>query len=48
MNVLETSAIDKWLIGLSGNIFDVYLKPYFLEGTRKLHARFECCRLIYP
>lgn len=25
---------DDSIEGLSGNIFDVYLKPYFLEGTR--------------
>jgi len=24
---------DDSIEGLSGNIFDVYLKPYFLEGT---------------
>ena len=24
---------DDSIKGLSGNIFDVYLKPYFLEGT---------------
>lgn len=26
---------DDSIEGLSGNIFDVYLKPYFLEGTCK-------------
>lgn len=33
---------DDSIEGLSGNIFDVYLKPYFLEGTRPLthHVRF--------
>ena len=32
---------DDSIEGLSGNIFDVYLKPYFLEGTR-----FRKCRWI--
>ena len=26
---------DDSIEGLSGNIFDVYLKPYFLEGTHQ-------------
>lgn len=30
---------DDSIEGLSGNIFDVYLKPYFLEGTRYKHCR---------
>ena len=30
---------DDSVEGLSGNIFDVYLKPYFLEGM----FRFLCC-----
>jgi transitional endoplasmic reticulum ATPase len=25
---------DDSIEGLSGNIFDVYIKPYFLEGKR--------------
>lgn len=27
---------DDSIEGLSGNIFDVYLKPYFLEGVKSL------------
>ena len=29
---------DDCVGGLSGNIFDVYIRPYFLEGKRSLHC----------
>lgn len=29
--------IDDTIEGLSGNWFDVYLKPYFLEAYRPIH-----------
>jgi transitional endoplasmic reticulum ATPase len=31
---------DDSIEGLSGNIFDVYLKPYFLEG---MNVQFDMC-----
>ncbi|XP_037743958.1 transitional endoplasmic reticulum ATPase isoform X1 [Chelonia mydas] len=29
--------IDDTIVGLTGNLFDVYLKPYFLEAYRPVH-----------
>ncbi|XP_039370931.1 transitional endoplasmic reticulum ATPase-like isoform X1 [Mauremys reevesii] len=29
--------IDDTIVGLAGNLFDVYLKPYFLEAYRPVH-----------
>lgn len=29
--------IDDTIAGLSGNLFEVYLKPYFLEAYRPVH-----------
>jgi len=39
---------DDSIEGLSGNIFDVYLKPYFLEGSRPLtHHNFGTHFLLF-
>ena len=32
---------DDSIEGLSGNIFDVYLKPYFLEGASSFKCAFS-------
>ena len=29
--------IDDTVVGITGNLFDVFLKPYFLEAYRPVH-----------
>lgn len=40
--------IDDTIEGLTGNLFDVFLKPYFLEAYRPVHkgthAKFMCSK----
>lgn len=39
---------DDSIEGLSGNIFDVYLKPYFLEGTYEKTSLDTGIHITYP
>lgn len=34
MSISTTYRLNANVLGLSGNLFDVYLKPYFLEAYR--------------